>query len=65
MGRVTGIVKRLLWILVIALIVVVAASGALVAALTLRGFPTTAGTIAHRRASTQPVRITRDASGIA
>jgi len=61
--RVTGIVKRLLWILVIALVVVVAATGALVAALTLRGFPTTAGTIAIAGLE-QPVRITRDASGI-
>ena len=63
MGRVTGIVKRLVWILVIALVVVVAASGALVAALTVRGFPTTAGTIAIAGLD-QPVRISRDAAGI-
>ncbi len=64
MRRAGGVLKRLLWILAVVLIVVVAAGGALLAALTIRGFPTTNGTIAIPGLDS-PVRISRDTNGIA
>ncbi len=64
MRRLGGPLKRVLWILVIVLVVGVAAGGALVAVLTIRGLPTTNGTLAIDDL-TKPVRVTRDAAGIA
>jgi penicillin amidase len=62
--RLFGLIKRLVWLLVVLLVAVIALGTTLVGALTLRGFPTTHGTLAIAGLD-QPVRVTRDASGIA
>mgnify|MGYP000223941989 CR=1 FL=1 len=63
MTRIFGVVRRLAW-LAIALVIVLALVGTgLLAVLTMRGFPTTSGTIAIDGLD-KPVRITRDANGV-
>jgi penicillin amidase len=62
--RLVGLIKRLVWIVVILLVVVVTAAGTLLGMLTMRGFPTTHGSVAIA-GLTDAVRVTRDASGIA
>jgi penicillin amidase len=62
-GRVLGIVRRIVWILVILVLVAVTALGSLLVAVTLRGFPTTKGALAVAGLE-QPVNVTRDANGI-
>jgi penicillin amidase len=62
--RLVGIIKRVLWLLVIVLVVVVTATTGLVVVVTLRGLPTTNGSLAIANLE-HPVRVTRDASGLA
>jgi penicillin amidase len=62
--RLIGLVKRLGWLVLILVVALVAVSSSLVGALTLRGFPTTHGTLAIAGLE-KPVRVSRDASGIA
>ena len=62
--RLTGLIKRLAWIAVIVVVAVVAVGTSLVGALTLRGFPTTNGTLSIAGLEHE-VRVSRDASGIA
>ena len=64
MHRVVSWLKRLLWVVVIVLVAVVAATTALLGALTVRGLPATRGTLAITGLD-GPVRVTRDAAGIA
>ena len=64
MGRVVAVLRRLLWLVVIVALAVVTATGALLALLTVRGFPTTNGQV-QLDGLEQTVRVTRDASGIA
>jgi len=61
--RLVGLLRRLAWLLLVVIVVAVAATGALVAALTIRGFPTTNGTLAVAGFD-RPVLVNRDASGI-
>ncbi|TMF33305.1 MAG: penicillin acylase family protein, partial [Chloroflexi bacterium] len=63
MRRLVGLLRRLAWLLLVVIVVAVAATGALVAALTIRGFPTTNGTLAVAGLD-RPVLVNRDASGI-
>src|SRR3954447_12948339 len=62
--RLVSIVRRLLTILVVLIVIVIAVSGSLLTILTLRGFPTTHGSLAIAGLE-RPVRVTRDATGIA
>ncbi|HET7029597.1 MAG TPA: penicillin acylase family protein [Candidatus Limnocylindrales bacterium] len=64
MGRVFGVVRRVLWTLVIVLIVAVTALGSLLVAVTLRGLPTTKGSLVVAGLD-RPVNVSRDANGIA
>ncbi len=64
MGRLVWLLKRLAWMIVIVALIAVAAGGTLTAALTLRGFPTASGTLSISGLD-KPVRVTRDAAGIA
>ena len=64
MSRLVSLVKRVGWIVVIALVVVATAGGSLIAVLTARGLPTTHGTLAIAGLD-DAVRVTRDANGIA
>jgi penicillin G amidase len=61
--RLAGLLRRLAWLLLVVLVVAVAATGALLAALTIRGFPTTNGTLGVAGLD-HPVIVSRDASGI-
>ena len=63
MRRLVGIVKRVLWILVVLAVAVVTAAGSLVVVLTLRGLPPTNGTLAIAGLDKR-VMVSRDASGI-
>src|SRR5947207_8396240 len=63
-SRLVSLVKRVGWIVVIALVVVATAGGSLIAVLTARGLPTTHGTLAIAGLD-DAVRVTRDANGIA
>jgi penicillin amidase len=62
--RLGGIVKRLVWIALLLVVVLGAAVGGLVAVTTLRSLPQTTGNLAVSGLD-NPVRISRDASGIA
>jgi penicillin amidase len=62
--RLLGLIRRLIWLVVILLVVVIALGTSLVGALTLRGLPTTHGSIAIAGLD-DAVRVTRDANGIA
>ena len=62
--RLVGLVKRLVWLLVILLVVVIALGTSLIGLLTIRGFPTTHGSLAIAGLD-DAVRVTRDASGVA
>ena len=64
MSRMVSLVKRVGWMVVIALVVVATAGGSLIAVLTARGLPTTHGTLAIAGLD-DAVRVTRDANGIA
>ncbi|MEA2548652.1 MAG: penicillin amidase, partial [Chloroflexota bacterium] len=64
MHRLVGLIKRLAWLLIIVLVVVIALGTSLIGALTVRGFPTTHGSLAIAGLD-EAVRVTRDASGIA
>ena len=64
MRRVVGVVRRVLWLAVIVLLVVLAGTGALLTVLTMRGFPTTNGTLVLDGLE-GPVRVIRDGAGIA
>ena len=63
MRRLLGLIKRIAWLVVIVLVVVVALGGSLVTVLTLRGFPTTHGSLAIAGLD-KAVRVTRDVNGI-
>jgi penicillin amidase len=62
--RLTGLLKRVAWLVAILAVVLLAGGTALIAALTMRGFPTTSGSLAIGGLD-HPVRVTRDAAGIA
>jgi penicillin amidase len=62
--RLVRLIKRLVWIVVIVLVLVVTAAGSLLGVLTFRGFPTTHGSLAIAGLD-DAVRVTRDANGIA
>jgi penicillin amidase len=62
--RLFSIVRRLAWIAVILVVIVVALAGSFLTILTIRGFPTTHGTLAIEGLQ-DSVRVTRDAAGIA
>jgi penicillin amidase len=62
--RLVGLIKRVVWIVVILLLVVVIGAGTLLGVLTVRGFPTTHGSLAIAGLD-DAVRVTRDANGIA
>ena len=64
MRRVVGIVKRLIWIALILVVVLVAGASALLGTVTLRALPQTTGSIAIAGLG-KPALIDRDASGIA
>ena len=64
MHRLVGLIKRLVWLLVIVLVVMIALGASLIGLLTTRGFPTTHGSLAIAGLD-DAVRVTRDASGIA
>jgi penicillin amidase len=63
-NRLIGLIKRLVWLVVILVVALVAVGTSLVGALTLRGFPTTHGTLSIAGLE-KPVSVSRDASGIA
>ena len=63
MQRLVGIIKRVLWVLVIVLLVAVTGAGSLLVIFTVRGLPTTNGSLAVGDLE-HPVRVTRDASGL-
>ena len=48
MRRLLGLIRRLIWIVLILVVVVVTAVGSLLAVLTIRGFPTTKGSLVGR-----------------
>jgi penicillin amidase len=62
--RLATVLKRLVWVVVLVLAVIVAGATSLVGVLTLRGFPTTTGALSVAGLDGD-VRVTRDASGIA
>jgi penicillin amidase len=62
--RLVGLIKRVVWIVVIVLLVVLTGAGTLLGVLTVRGFPTTHGSLAIAGLD-DAVRVTRDANGIA
>ncbi len=64
MHRLAGLIKRLIWLVVVLAVVVIAVGTSVIGALTLRGFPTTHGTIAIAGLG-DAVRVSRDAAGIA
>nr|MBA2381643.1 penicillin acylase family protein [Chloroflexota bacterium] len=64
MHRLTWLIKRLIWLVVIVLVVVVALGFSLVGILTLRGFATTQGSLSVAGLE-KPVQVNRDANGIA
>ena len=64
MTRILGAVRRLAWLVIALVIVLVAAGSGLLAVLTMRGLPTTNGTLAIDGLE-RGARVTRDASGIA
>ncbi|HET7704205.1 MAG TPA: penicillin acylase family protein, partial [Candidatus Limnocylindrales bacterium] len=64
MTRIFGVVRRLAWLVIAIAIVLVAAGSGLLAVLTMRGLPTTNGTLAIDGLE-RGARVTRDASGIA
>lgn len=64
MHRLVGLIKRLVWLVVILAVVLVAVGTGLIGTLTLRGFPTTHGSLAITGLD-DTVRVTRDAAGIA
>lgn len=64
MHRLVGLIKRVVWVVVILLLVVVIGAGTLLSVLTVRGFPTTHGSLAIAGLD-DAVRVTRDANGIA
>ena len=64
MHRLFRLVRRVLWLVVLVLVVVIALGSTLVGVLTLRGLPTTTGTLAVAGLD-RPVRVSRDANGIA
>jgi penicillin amidase len=61
--RLLGLIKRLFWVVVILVVILVAVGTSLVGALTLRGFPTTQGTLAIAGLE-HAVRVSRDRTGI-
>ncbi len=63
MGRVGTVLRRLLWIVILLALVLVSATGAIVAVLTIRGFPTTTGTLTIPGLD-HSVSVLRDAAGI-
>ena len=64
MQRLVGLVKRFVWLVVVLVVIVIAVGTGLIGALTLRGFPTTQGTLAITGLDAA-VRVSRDAAGIA
>ena len=64
MQRLFGLIKRLAWLVVVLGVVLVAVGTGLITALTVRGFPTTAGMLAIAGLE-DTVRVSRDANGIA
>ena len=64
MRRLGGIARRLVWIALILIVVLIAVSAALIGSITFRALPQTSGTISIAGLD-KPVRIDRDASGIA
>ena len=64
MDRLTGLIKRLAWLLVILVVALVAVGLTFIGALTFRGFPTTHGNLSIAGLE-KPVRVSQDASGIA
>ena len=62
--RILGVVRRVAWLAITLVIVLVAVATGLLAVLTMRGFPTTSGTLAIDGLE-RGARVTRDASGIA
>jgi penicillin amidase len=62
--RVFGLVRRLLWVVVFLVVILVTASAGLLAVLTVRGLPTTNGTLAIAGLDGD-ARVVRDANGIA
>jgi penicillin amidase len=64
MRRVGGIAKRLVWIALILVVVLVTGASALLVAVTLRALPQTTGSIAITGLD-KPALVDRDASGIA
>jgi penicillin amidase len=63
-SRAWAITKRIVWIVLILLVVAVTAVGSLLVVMTLRGLPTTKGTLGLPGLE-GPVSVTRDAAGIA